>query len=340
MFAIEIDNLHKSFDDQAVLRGLNLHVPTGSVYGLVGPSAAGKSSLVRILLGFSHHDKGSLRLLGSTQLDQVRQRVGYLPQGQPYPGRFTPREFLGALGRFAGMHGYERDSRVEEEIRAAGLAQVADQPIGTLSQVDRQRFGIAQAMIGQPEILLLDEPVAGPDLPGDHGLLDLVASLRTRCPTILITTQRLDTAEYLCDRIGVLVGGQLAVEAETQSLRGPGRNALISVATLPAPVAERLRALSPAVLCEGDEIALRPNSPELQGQVLAELVGARLTVIALEPFARPIEDLYLRAIRGLPAELPQPTLSETPSVSAIQPGRPSHADTLLRELLKQEDKTP
>ncbi len=336
MFAIEIENLHKMFDDHAILRGLNLRVPTGSVYGLVGPAAAGKSTLMRILLGFSHHNKGTLRLLGSTQLEQVRERVGYLPQGQPYPGRFTPRELLGALGRFEGMHGRARDLRVEEEIQAAGLVQLADQPIGMLSQVDRQRFGLAQALIGRPDILLLDEPVAGPDLPGDHGLLDLVAGLRKRCSTILIATQRLDTAEYLCDRIGILVAGQLTAEADTIALRGPGRNVLISVTALPEAVAERLLALSPAVLCEGNEIALRPNSPELQGRVLAELVAAQLTVISLEPFARPIEDLYLHAIRGLPRETPQPE-QDSPVASPVQP---NHGDTLLRELLKQEDKTP
>jgi ABC-2 type transport system ATP-binding protein len=337
MSAIEIVNLHKSFDERAVLRGLDLQVPEAGVYGLIGPSGVGKTTLLRLLLGFSHADQGQITLLGSRDILRVRQQIGYLLQGQPYPERFTAREFLGALGRFAGMRGAARDARVQEELHTAGLTKLADQPIQTLSPIERQQLGLAQAMLGRPQILLLDEPFAGPDLPGDHRLWDQIYELRHRCPTIVITTQRLDAADYLCDQIGILVQGKLAAEAHTQALRGPGRNVLISLADLPLEVAKRLQALAPAVLCEGNQIALRPNSAELQSQVLAEIVAAKLMIIALEPFGRPIEDLYLRAIRGIQAEPQLPIDELQPSVPMV-PTR--QGDTLLRELLQREDKAP
>jgi ABC-2 type transport system ATP-binding protein len=330
MFAIEISNLHKSFDEQAVLRGLDLRIPATGVYGLIGPTGAGKTTLFRVLLGFSHYQQGSIALLGSSDLQRTRHNIGYVPQNQPYSGRFTPREFLTTLGKLAGLHGATRDQRIDEELHTFGLSQRADHPIQALSVIERQQLGLAQAMLGKPQLLLLDEPFAGPDLPGDHRLWDQIYELRQRCEAILIATQRLDAAEYLCSHIGILAQGKLAAEAETQALRGPGRHVLISLNELPLDVAKRLQALSPAVLCEGHQVALRPNSPELQAQVLAEIMAAKLTIIELEPFGRPIEDLFVRAMRGLPMVVPEPT--ESPEAAPVRTG-----DTLLRELLQRED---
>jgi ABC-2 type transport system ATP-binding protein len=232
------------------------------------------------------------------------------------------------------------ESRIGEELRATGLADVADLPNESLSRPQIQRLSIAQALLTRPALLLLDEPILGTDSPGDQGLLDLLASLRERGQTILMVTQRLEHAEFLCDTIGVLAQGRLAAEAEARSLRGPGRNVLITVLQLPAAVAERLRSLSPAVACEGNEIALQPNAPDLQARVLSELISADVIILALEPFGRPIEELYHRAIRGLPTsggaagQLPDPASAQAPP--AI-PGRPGTGDTLLRELLKNKD---
>jgi ABC-2 type transport system ATP-binding protein len=331
MYAIETEELHKAFDEQPVLRGLTLRVPQGSVYGLVGPAGAGKTTLLHLLLGFLRRDAGALQVLGSADVERVRRQIGYLPQGQRYHGRFTPREYLYALGQFGGLPGARLGRRVAEELHAAGLESVADQPIEALARPMLERLGVAQALLSQPALLLLDEPAAS-DGPGSQSLLDLIAGLRERGQTILLATQRLELAELFCDRVGILAGGRLAAEAEPRALRGPGRNVLISVASLPAELAERLRAIGPAVLCEGDEIALQPNSPELQARVLGELLGAGVVVVALEPFGRPIEDLYARAVRGLPQEGPLPG-----AAPGVVPGRPGHGDTLLRELLKNEE---
>ncbi|MDZ4720953.1 MAG: ABC transporter ATP-binding protein [Roseiflexaceae bacterium] len=352
MFSIETDDLYKSFDSHPVLCGLNLRVPEGCVYGLVGPAGAGKTTLLHVLLGFLRRDRGSVRMLGTADISQVRSRIGYLPQGQRYHSRFTIREYLQFLGQYGPIRGRALNQRIAEDLRTVGLADLAGQMIEALTRPQLQRLGIAQALLARPALLLLDEPIDGLEVPGEHGLLDLVAGLRERGLTSLIATQRLEEAEYLCDRVGILVGGRLAAEAETRSLRGPGRNALISVAALPPDVAAQLQALSPAVQCEGHEIALQPNSPELQAQVLGALITAGITLIALEPFGRPIEDLYMRAVHGIPqatlientntspdVELSAPVSAELPTqqLPNAAPGRPGTGDTLLRELLKSED---
>jgi ABC-2 type transport system ATP-binding protein len=358
MLTIETDDLYKSFDSHPVLCGLTLRVPEGCVYGLVGPAGAGKTTLLHVLLGFLNKDRGNVRMFGSDNIGQVRSRIGYVPQGQRYHSRFTIREYLQFLGQYGSIRGRVLNQRIAEDLRVVGLADLAGQMIEALTPPQLQRLGIAQALLARPALVLLDEPVAGLEAPGEHGLLDLVAGLHERGITVLVVTQRMEEAEYLCDRVGILVGGRLAAEAETHSLRGPGRNALISVAALPPEVAAQLQSLSPAVQCEGDEIALQPNSPKLQAHVLSTLIAAEVTVIALEPFGRPIEDLYLRAVHGMPqatqtqpvAALPQPVpeaaplppepMPETPETQitpTVVPGRPGTGDTLLRELLKSED---
>src|SRR5262245_42923026 len=112
MFAIETENLHKSFDGFAVLRGLNLRVPQGQVYGILGPNGAGKSTLIHLLLGFLKPTKGTLRVLGESDLESIRGRVGYLPERLRYHLRFTGREYLRYLGRFSDMREPRLSARV------------------------------------------------------------------------------------------------------------------------------------------------------------------------------------------------------------------------------------
>jgi ABC-2 type transport system ATP-binding protein len=173
-------------------------------------------------------------------------------------------------------------------------------------------------------------------------MLDLLAAMRGRGHTTLMATHYLDEAEHLCDRIGVLFDGRLAAETDAATLRAPGRSARITVAGLPAELAAHLEQLSPAVRSAGAEITIEPNTPELQARVVRALLDAGVAIIALEPRGRPLEELYLRVVRGEP----QPPVSNEDRTTLVLDGRdipqppPGPArpgDTLLRELLRQEN---
>ena len=351
MYAIEIDNLYKSFDGLAVLNGLNLRVPQGQVYGLLGPNGAGKSTLIHLLLGFLKPTRGALRVFGQPDLEQLRGRIGYLPERLRYHLRFSGREYLHYLGQFSDMRGPHLSARVEQELGAVGLLDAADRRLATYSKGMLQRLGIAQALLSDPDMLLIDEPTSGLDPAGQREMLDLLAEVRGRNHTIFLTTHFLDEVELLCDTVGILFGGKLAAEIDVQSLHGPGRNVLIRVAHTSPELIERLGRISPAVRCAGREITLQPSNAALQAQVLRALLDADVPIIALEPQSRPLEDIYMRIVRGEPAELPA---SEPPpgtfappghpdattrvheSADATPPGRAGTGDTLLRELLQQE----
>ncbi len=355
MYAIEIENLYKSYDSLPVLKGLNLRVPQGQVYGLLGPNASGKSTLIHLLLGFLRPTRGTLRVFGQQDLEQVRGRIGYLPERLRYHLRYSGREYLRYLGQFSDLYGPQLNARVEQELGAVGLLDAADRQLATYSKGMLQRLGIAQALLSDPDILLIDEPTSGLDPAGQREMLELLAEVRGRNHTIFLTTHFLDEIELLCDTVGILFGGKLAAEIDVQSLRAPGRSVLIKVAQMPPELAERLQRIAPAVRCTGREINMQPNTAALQAQVLRTLLDADVPIIALEPQGRPLEDIYMRIVRGDPVELPvadpPPGMFAPPghpdattrvleSAAPTPPGRPGSGDTLLRELLKQDQEPP
>lgn len=350
MYAIEIDNLSKSYDTVQVLRNLSLRVSEGEVYGLLGPNGAGKSTLIHLLLGFLKPSGGRVRVLGTGNLESVRGRVGYLPERLRYHTRYSAREYLRFLGQFSDMDGSMLDDRLDEELARVGLDDVADRPLSTFSKGMLQRVGIAQALLDNPDLLLIDEPTSGLDPAGQRDVMDLLAEIRAQGRTILLCTHYLDEIERLCDRVGVLVEGRLVQEAEVPHLRAPGTSVAIQVDRLPMDLQMRLSRISPAVQCREHTIILRPNNQPLQATILRILLDEGVAILALEPMERPLERLYLQAVRSASIALPEvpappatatgPAVPEAPEGTdevASPPARRSGAgDTLLNELLRRD----
>jgi ABC-2 type transport system ATP-binding protein len=305
--------------------------------------------LINLLLGFLKPNKGVLQVFGERDLERVRGRIGFLPERLRYHLRYTGREYLRYLGQFSDLPEPDLSHRVERELAAVHLTDVADRMLSTYSKGMLQRLGIAQALLSDPEMLVIDEPTSGLDPAGQREMLDLLAEMRNRERTIFLTTHYLDEIDLLCDTVGILYGGKLAAELDVQSLRVPGLTVLITVDQLPPEVAAQLET-HPAVRCKGREIVLQPNTPALQAQVLGTLLNRGIAIISLEPQGRPLEDIYMRIVRGEPFELPAaehphalfmpralpeagpaPREPEAPDTAA--PRRSRNGETLLRELL-------
>jgi ABC-2 type transport system ATP-binding protein len=371
MFTLEVDNVYKSYDGVPLLRGVTMRLAPGQVYGVLGPSGAGKSTLLYMLLGFLKPDSGTLRLLGTTNLELMRSRVGYVPQNLRYHLRYSAREYLRYLGQFSGLSGAHLKDRADETLRLVGLHSSADTTLSAYPKTMLQRVGLAQALLAEPDVLLIDDPTAHLDPTGQREVLDVLADIRRRGYTILLATHFLDEIELLCDTVGILFEGRIATEADVQTLRGPGSSAVITIGVAPEKAVQWLQRLSPHVQFHGHEITLRPNSPALQAKVLRTLLDAQIPIVSLQPQGRPLEDLYLHVVRGEPlfADAPvapvqteyatiqldlsrpaAPTASEsarpasngasTPhsdgTPAPAPPGRPRPGQTLLRELLRRE----
>ena len=351
MNTIELDNLHKAFDGLAVLRGVKLRVGQGEIYGLLGPNGAGQSTLMHLLLGFLRPDKGQIRVLGTTNIERVVGRIGYLPERLRYHLQYSAREYLRFLGAFNGMTGTELRRRVDEELAAVGLSDAADRRLATFSRGMLQRVGIAQALLHEPELLLIDEPTGGLDPAGQSEMLNLLTDLRSRGCSVLMTTHYLPEIEQVCDRVGVLAEGRMVAEADVAALRAANRDVLITVADLPVTVAERLAGLSSSVSIKHCEILLAPNTAALQARVLRTLLDADVAVVALASQQSPLADLYNRAIRGEEVSSLYPSSTNTiklvepavPDALFAPPGHPDatahrNGDNLLKELLQRSDK--
>lgn len=218
---IEIRNLSIEYGAQPAVKNLSLSVRRGEVYGFIGPNGAGKSSTIRALLGFNRIASGEISILGVDARDETaRARLGYLPETPTYYDFLTPVELLDSYGRIFGMGAEDRRTRIEELLGQVGLSDHAKKRIGKFSKGMQQRLGLAQAMLNDPELLILDEPASGLDPLGREEIRQLIESMKTRGRTVFFSSHELSEIETICDRVGMLVDGELKVEGSPGMLSG------------------------------------------------------------------------------------------------------------------------
>lgn len=350
MFAIELENVHKAYDGVGVLRGLNLRVAQGQIYGLLGPNGAGKSTLLRLLLGFVRPQQGRIRLLGSDNLAHTQARIGYLPERLQANLHYTGREYLRFLGSFSDMRPPELTRRVADELDRVGLSAVADRQIRSYSRGMLQRLGIAQAVLHAPDLLLIDEPSGGLDAAGRGEMIALLADVRQRGCTILLTTHYFGEVDDICDRVGILYDGRIAAEIDVAALRTPSRDVAITVGGLSDDLRAQLEHEGAAVRCTERLVLLDPNTAALQARVIGMLLAANVPILALQARVQPLADMYTQVVRGTYTGDTQPLIANATGNAAPpnglfappghpdapQNGRTPTGDTLLRELLQRE----
>ena len=201
------------------VKDLNLRIEPGEVYGLLGPNGSGKSTTLKIILGLVSPTRGRTEIFGrDSRLVESREAVGFLPEN-PYFYKFlTGAETLRFFGRLCGMTGATLKSRVNELLDLVGLNKARDRRLGTYSKGMLQRIGLAQALIHDPRLVVLDEPTAGVDPAGSREIRDLIMDLKRRGITVLLSSHLLAQAQEICDRIGILADGVLVREGRLQEL--------------------------------------------------------------------------------------------------------------------------
>jgi len=201
------------------VKDLNLRIEPGEVYGLLGPNGSGKSTTLKIILGLVSPTRGRTEIFGrDSRLVESREAVGFLPEN-PYFYKFlTGTETLRFFGRLCGMTGATLKSRVNELLDLVRLNKARDRRLGTYSKGMLQRIGLAQALIHDPRLVVLDEPTAGVDPAGSREIRDLIMDLKRRGITVLLSSHLLAQAQEICDRIGILADGVLVREGRLQEL--------------------------------------------------------------------------------------------------------------------------
>ena len=218
--AIRCDNLGRRYGDVQALKGLDLAVPAGSIFGFLGRNGAGKTTTIRLLTGLARPTTGSAWIAGveTTRPDTMARHVfGYLPQEPAFYGWMTAAEYLDYGGRLFQMEPAARRQRVDEMLELVGLTGAAQRRIGGFSGGMVQRLGIAQALFHRPPVLLLDEPTSSLDPAGRYAVLDLIDRLRDQV-TVFLSSHILGDVERVCDTIGIIRQGELLLVAGRDEL--------------------------------------------------------------------------------------------------------------------------
>jgi ABC-2 type transport system ATP-binding protein len=208
---ISVKNLFKSFGDHTAVNDLSFDIKPGDVVGFLGPNGAGKSTTMKMLTGFLAPTSGDI-VISDLNLAQsaikIKQKIGYLPEGAPAYGHMTPLQFLNFIAQIRGYKGAEKTKRINHVVNQVELHEVLDKPIDNLSKGFKRRVGLAQALIHDPEILILDEPTDGLDPNQKHQVRELIKNL-SKDKIVIISTHILEEVTAVCNRVMIISKGQL-----------------------------------------------------------------------------------------------------------------------------------
>ena len=247
--AIELRGLVKDF--AVGLRGvklravdqLDLRIAAGQIYGLLGPNGSGKSTTIKLILGLLEPTAGECRIFGVPGgRVESRRAVGYLPESPYFYRHLTGRELVRFYARICGLGDPSLSARLDEVIGWVGLTEAADRRVGTYSKGMLQRIGLAQALVHDPRLVILDEPTAGVDPLGAAAMCELILQLKARGKTVLITSHLLGQMEDICDRVAILDRGHLILEGAVRDLVGRADRQALVVEKLPEGELAELRA--------------------------------------------------------------------------------------------------
>jgi ABC-2 type transport system ATP-binding protein len=303
--AVEIAGLSKAYPTGPLHRGrrvalhdLTLTVPRGEVFGYLGPNGSGKTTTLKLLLGLLRPDRGTARILGEPHASRAwRYRAGYLPENPYLYDYLTPMEYLDYAGRLFGMPPAERRDRARQVIERVGLTASARAPMRRFSKGMLQRAGLAQALLNDPELVFLDEPMSGLDPIGRHMVKDVILDLRRRGRTVLFSTHILSDAESLCDRVAVLSAGRLLTVGRLHEiLRIDVSHLEVLVSGVDGALLERLPGLKGRQAL-GERSSLQVEEASL-GDLVQAVQRAGGRVLSVQPIRESLEEYFLRQVGG------------------------------------------
>lgn len=273
---------------------LSIEVPEGAVFGFLGPNGAGKTTTIKMLLDFVRPTRGSATIFGRPTTDvSTRALVGYLPE-QPYFHRFLrPIEVVSMHAALAGVERRSIRGRAMSCLERVGIAEYADTPIGKLSKGLTQRVGIAQAIVGDPKLLILDEPTSGLDPIGRRHTRDLLMELRNEGKTIFLSSHLLSEVENTCDVVAVLKDGRLAACGPPEKVRGGASRVVVRTSVIDREAADRLKFLDIVVEQRSDCTVLTVD-PGNAYEAFRALEEMRLPLDGIEMRRESLEEAFLR----------------------------------------------
>jgi ABC-2 type transport system ATP-binding protein len=297
--AISVSGLRKSYGENEAVRGLDFEVAAGEVFGFLGPNGAGKTTTIEILEGYRERSAGEVAVFGvdpAAPTRAWRNRVGLVLQECELDPLWTVREAVDLFSRF-----YAAPRPVEETIELVGLGEKRDARIGTLSGGQKRRADVAIGIIGDPDLIFLDEPTTGFDPTARRDAWNMIEGLKALGKTVFLTTHYMDEAQHLADRVAILRDGRIVAQGRTEELgESLGRRTVIGFTLSDGFSVEEIRARASApVQVAGNRVEIETEQPQRDLYVLLGLAEERgLSLDELEVRRPNLEDIFLELTRG------------------------------------------
>ncbi len=299
---IDVKNLSKVFHVGLLgrrveaVRGVSFTVRRGEIFGFLGPNGAGKTTTIKMLTGLIAPTGGEASLFGHpVRSPAARERLGFLPENPYVYPYLTPREFVELCGKLSGMSGASLASRAQAVLDQVGIAYAADRPVRRLSKGMLQRTGLAAALVSDPEMLILDEPMSGLDPVGRKEVRDLIFAERDRGRTIFFSTHILTDVEAMCDRVAILRDGKVVESgALRQLLRGEVLRTEIALADVTDTLAGELAAGGFTLVRRPDVALIEIEGEAKVGEVLKLALASGAQVLEVSRKRETLEDIFLR----------------------------------------------
>ena len=297
MSVIRTEDLGKTYKGGlAALQGLDLEVNPAEVFGFLGPNGAGKSTTIQLLLNFLRPSAGKAYLFDQpVTCAETRQRLGYLPESVNLHRYYSGQRLLEFYGGLLGIPSTDRARQATELLERVGLLEAAGQTIATYSKGMLQRLGLAQALLNDPELLILDEPTSNLDAVARREISDILLELRSRGTTIFLCSHILSEVESVCDRVAILQGGRLQRVGTLEELSAATGSRIV-VRDLPAGLLEALSATAAQVTLERGVATIEAKDEGVRREVEQVLHERGVDVESVETATQSLEDIFFGAI--------------------------------------------
>lgn len=300
--ALTTENLHKTFKlgfipkKKAVLKGISFSVSPGDIFGYLGPNGAGKTTTLKCITGLIFPDQGKISLFGRPHLSlEAKEKFGFLPENPYFYDYLTAREFLRFCSRLFSKKPRIKESGIQELLTLVGLEKAADMPLRKFSKGMLQRAGFAQALINDPEMVIMDEPLGGLDPIGRKELRDIIVRLKEEGKTVVLSSHILQDIEMICDRVAIILNGEIVNQGTLPDLIS--QKILFTEAVVSGLDKSDLSALGETFSTFGGRTLLRIFDEDKTGEVLrlVHARGARLH--SLVPRTETLEDLFVGMVK-------------------------------------------
>jgi len=300
--ALKIEGLRKTFQTgfipkkKTILKEISLSVEAGEIFGYLGPNGAGKTTTIKCILGLIFPDKGLIEILGHSYLSlRSRERLGFLPENPYFYDYLSASEFLDFYARLFGIKKNKRQAKIRELLNLVGLEKAAHLPLRKFSRGMLQRTGLAQALINDPEILLLDEPLSGLDPVGRKEIRDIIVHLKEEGKTVFLSSHILQDIEMICDRVAILMEGEIINQGKITDLIS--EKILFTEIIVSGVKPDDLKTLGGNISTQGDRTLLKIYEENKVEQVFKLIQSSGGRIHSLIPRTQTLEDIFVGMVK-------------------------------------------